>query len=72
MKAAFPAFVAIVAFATTAIADDNPYHDKDGRLRQELVLIDSQGGFAGFSGQRWTIEPDGAWQRQPFLNRPYT
>jgi hypothetical protein len=53
---------------TAARADENPYLDKDGKLKQELVLIDSQGGFAGFSGHRWTIAADGAWRREPFLN----
>jgi hypothetical protein len=39
-----------------------------GRLAEELVIRDSQGGFAGFSGWIWTIEPDGGWRREPFLN----
>src|SRR5436309_13105397 len=60
--------LSILACSTFARADENPYLDKDGRPRHELVFIDSQGGFAGFSGQRWTIEPDGGWRREPFLN----
>ena len=53
---------AAIGASPFAKADDNPYLDKDGKLRQELVLIESQGGFAGFSGQRWTIEASGAWR----------
>ena len=33
------------------------------------MLKDAQGGFAGFSGHIWTIEPNGSWRREPFLNR---
>lgn len=47
---------------------DSIYLDEDGKLRHDLVLKDAQGGFAGFSGQIITIEPDGSWRRQPFLN----
>ena len=36
----------------------NPYLTDDGALRHPLVLEDSQGGFAGFSGYLWTIETD--------------
>ncbi len=62
------ALACAVLFPAIAPAADNPYLDKDGKLKDELVLIDSQGGFAGFSGHRWTIAADGAWRRQPFLN----
>lgn len=41
----------------------------DGSLRHALILRDSQTGFAGDSGHLWTIEPDGAWRHQTFLNR---
>lgn len=41
----------------------------EGRLRHPLILRDSQTGFAGESGQLWTVEPDGSWRRQSFLNQ---
>jgi hypothetical protein len=62
------AFVALAWAPSALAADENPYLDKDGQLKQELVLIESQGGFAGFTGHRWTVATDGAWRRQPFLN----
>jgi len=42
--------------------------DKDGVLRDTLVLRDSQGGFAGTSGTIWAIEPSGVWRESLFLN----
>jgi len=45
------------------------YLADDGNLLHALVLKDAQGGFAGFSGHVWTIEPDGTWNRAPFLNQ---
>ncbi len=45
------------------------YLTADGSLKHALTLKDAQGGFAGFSGHLITIEPDGTWQRQPFLNQ---
>ena len=49
-------------------ADKASYLDAKGRLAETLVLRDSQGGFAGFSGWLWTVEPNGAWRKAPFLN----
>ena len=46
----------------------NAFLDDKGHLRKALVLRDSQSGFAGESGQIWTIEPDGSWTHQSFLN----
>ena len=44
------------------------YLADDGNLLHALVLKDAQGGIVGFSGHVWTIEPDGTWNRAPFLN----
>ena len=44
------------------------YLTKEGKLRHRLVLKDSQSGFAGVSGFVWTIQPEGKWDRRPFLN----
>lgn len=50
-------------------AGDNPYLSAAGQFTQTLVFRDGQYGFAGESGMQWTIEQDGAWKRQPFLNQ---
>jgi hypothetical protein len=39
-------------------ADD---YIKDGKLTHTLKITQLQGGFAGFTGFEYTIEPDGAW-----------
>lgn len=54
---------------STLAAEKDPLRDGDGKLRHALVMRDSQGGFAGFSGWIWTIEADGRWRREPFLNK---
>ncbi len=63
----------IVKVASLKAADTatgkSAYLSGDGRLVHSLVLKDAQGGFAGFSGHIWTVEPGGSWRRQPFLNR---
>ncbi len=40
-------------------------------LSEELTITKAQGGFAGFSGHKYTLSTDGSWKRQPFLNRDY-
>jgi len=40
----------------------------DGKLRSSLVLREAQQGFAGVSGEVWTIEPDGRFSIARFLN----
>src|SRR5262245_38264053 len=45
----------LVSFAT---ADD---YIKDGKLTHTLKITQLQGGFAGFTGFEYTIEPDGTW-----------
>ena len=39
-----------------------------GKLQSSLTLRDSQGGFAGYSGEVWTIAPDGHFTIAHFLN----
>jgi hypothetical protein len=49
--------------------------NRNGKLQAPLVLRDSQQGFAGVSGEIWTIKPDGHFSIARFLNgrvdRPY-
>ena len=60
-------FLLLVTLPVWAKAEE--YLASDGKLLHPVVLKDAQGGFAGFSGHIWTIEPDGAFRREPFLNR---
>jgi hypothetical protein len=34
---------------------------KDGKLAQKLVVRDVRGGFAGFTGAEWSVDPSGAF-----------
>jgi hypothetical protein len=44
------------------------YLTPEGRLQARLVLRDGQQGFAGVSGEIWTIEPEGHLSIARFLN----
>ena len=46
-------------------SDDEP---AAAELAERLVIKKAQGGFAGFSGDLITIEKDGSWKLQDFLN----
>src|SRR5262249_29581851 len=43
---------------------------EDGRLAQRLEVRDVQGGFAGFTGRQWTVEPSGKWAVHRVRNQP--
>ncbi len=45
------------------------YLNAKGQLKHTLVLREAQGGFAGFSGKQITIEQNGKWKIQSFLNQ---
>ncbi|MBM3996027.1 MAG: hypothetical protein FJ303_18025 [Planctomycetes bacterium] len=47
----------VVGFSS---AGDEPL-TKDGKLAHALKITQLQGGFAGFTGVEYTIEPDGTW-----------
>ncbi|MBT6157418.1 MAG: hypothetical protein HOL01_09665 [Planctomycetaceae bacterium] len=47
----------------------NAYLNSEGMFKHAVVLRDSQSGFAGESGHIFVIEPNGAWTKQPFLNK---
>jgi hypothetical protein len=55
----FTAFGLLTIAALTSRADD--YLTKDGKLTEKLKIVQLQGGFAGFTGMEYTIEPDGTW-----------
>ncbi len=59
--------VALLAVA----ADPAPaphYLTKDGHLIKELKAVQLQGGFAGYTGVRYTISPDGSWTSESLFN----
>jgi hypothetical protein len=45
---------------------------KDGRLAHRLKLVELQGGFAGFTGVQYTIDPDGSWAAEAVFNQKRT
>lgn len=45
-----------------------PYLAPDGKLHAPLVFRDAQDGFAGVSGEVWTIDPGGHLAMARFLN----
>jgi hypothetical protein len=48
------------------------YLTKEGKLAHSLKVTQLQGGFAGFTGVRYTIAPDGAWTSAQVFNRRIT
>ncbi len=57
---------ALVLVAGLAAGED---YLKDGKLTERLVVKDVQGGFAGFTGTQWTVQPDGKWEEARVFNR---
>jgi hypothetical protein len=54
--------VALAGLALPATrAEQGPGSLKDGKLAQRLEILELQGGFAGFTGTYYAIEPDGSW-----------
>jgi hypothetical protein len=49
---------ALLSATSIVTADD---YFKAGKLTQTLKITQLQGGFAGFTGFEYTIEPDGTW-----------
>jgi hypothetical protein len=62
---ALAAILAVVigpsAFAQAGGKSKDGYLTKDGNLAAPFSLKDSQGGFAGFTGNLYVVKPDGAW-----------
>ena len=60
-------FLGLAAAALCGQADDNKtdsYLGADGQLKAVLTVKDVQGGVAGFTGQLYTIQPNGDWTVQ--------
>jgi hypothetical protein len=63
--------MSVVLLLSVAVswADD---YIKDGRLTHTLKISQRQGGFAGFTGFDYTIEPDGTWEKTNAFNKKLT
>lgn len=66
----------IPVFALTVLAGNclnaEDYFTKDGKLTQQLKIVQQQGGFAGFTGVQFTISPDGSWTSDSIFNQKIT
>jgi hypothetical protein len=66
----------ILSFCLLALAPDSllaqDYLTKDGRLTKQLKVVQRQGGFAGFTGMQFTINPDGSWTSERIFNQKIT
>jgi hypothetical protein len=56
--------------AGSLLAQD--YLTKDGKLAQQLKVVQLQGGFAGNTGVQYTIAPNGAWTTESIFNQKKT
>lgn len=61
--------VAVTAACAEEKVDKSKYLTKDGKLTHKFNFRDTQGGFAGFTGQSYAIEPDGSWSITRVFNR---
>jgi hypothetical protein len=61
--------VAALAGGTASAEKKDGYHTADGKLTSALSVHDVQGGFAGFTGQQYDIQPDGAWTVSRVFNQ---
>lgn len=59
MPARVLSFLCLIALTGAAVAEE--YLTADGKLTQTLVVKDLQGGFVGFTGKQYTVEPSGKW-----------
>jgi hypothetical protein len=77
MKAVFSLGAALLAFSflaqpAPAGKDTMDYLTGNGQLKAVLVLKELQGGFAGFTGWQWQVEPDGQWKKFQVFNEKLT
>ena len=52
----------------TAPLSGEDYLTKEGRLTQPLKIVQLQGGFAGYTGMQFTVDPDGTWATASLFN----
>ncbi len=58
----------LLAAAWAVAADAGDYLTQDGKLKETLDLTDVQGGFAGFTGKGYVVEPSGEWKLLKVFN----
>src|SRR5262245_13578171 len=64
------ALTVVGALAALARGDSMPGdYLADGQFKHAIVIRDVQGGFAGFTGRMWQIEPDGSWSTGTVFNQ---
>jgi hypothetical protein len=66
VKTLIPCLVLLV-LGVPAGADDTK-----AALKETLTVKDVQGGFAGFTGKQWTVEPSGKWKVYEVFNERLT
>ena len=63
-------YVVLVCFALAVrAAPPDRALTKDGKLAGPLMVRDVQGGFAGFTGREWSVDPSGAFTVAMVRNR---
>ena len=63
--------IALLIFAAGGLFAQD-YLTKDGKLTEQLRVVQLQGGFAGFTGMQFTIAPDGSWTSESVFNQKTT
>jgi hypothetical protein len=51
----------VLGVSARAAEKGNDYLTRDGKLKERIEVRRLQGGFAGFTGTYFEIEPDGSW-----------
>ena len=70
-KTAFPV-LCLLLIGSPAVSAEKPggkYVTAKGQLAAPLTVRDTQGGFAGFTGQTYSIKPDGSWTMTRVFNQ---
>lgn len=59
----FPVLCMFLMLPAVAVAEQKgrEYLTADGKLSAEFTFRDTQGGFAGFTGESYSVKPDGSW-----------
>ena len=63
--------VAVSLLLTNGLLAED-YLTKEGKLAHSLKVVQSQGGFAGYTGTQYTISPDGSWTSETVFNQKRT
>ncbi len=63
--------IALTVFSLSVVGAGEKAEDysKDGNLKEQVEVLELQGGVAGFTGNFYTIQADGSWRTGPVLPR---